>query len=452
MGAIQMGGDTWKKRLAEICRKLVFEEVGEEETYDYIYGKYKANDEVDAKAFCLEEVRHCQPTRLGPQPPLKATEEAMRSVICQNRCANNAAAYFAATVAALQKSGDAEAAVAPLLLILRRALPAVQASVAGSRLNDVVAALAPALRSQSSDAVVRQALACLTSTAEACYNANGRPNRKVLKPAFALLSDARTTVRRQAELSAVSLLKRAADAKDQQTVDFAVQHLTQMLQSARSDKKASAEEIPAQRAVSLLRAISKLLPDESLGDIFAALTRLPALLGQHPCCSAAFEFAAEHLAPEEQWDDDDEMMPVEADPSKAALAIRFLPGLVEVPITLLNITYVGALAQALAAAVAAVCRAKQAHATKIRATQKILSLFAEQDPGLLRAAREACTTIFQAAGEGGDEAFLQELLEAVRPLLRFEAKGSWCQSLPAVTALFAALGGLRGQLGQSWHA
>ncbi|CAE7408164.1 pepD [Symbiodinium sp. CCMP2456] len=29
---------------------------------------------------------------------------------------------------------------------------------------------------------------------------------------------------------------------------------------------------------------------------------------------------------QEQWDDDDEMMPVEADPSKAALAIRFLPG------------------------------------------------------------------------------------------------------------------------------
>ncbi|CAE7559629.1 Mzb1 [Symbiodinium microadriaticum] len=78
MGAIQMGGDTWKKRLAEICRKLVFEEVGEEETYDYIYGKYKANDEVDAKAFCLEEVRHCQPTRLGPQPPPKATEEASK--------------------------------------------------------------------------------------------------------------------------------------------------------------------------------------------------------------------------------------------------------------------------------------------------------------------------------------------------------------------------------------
>eukprot|EP00439_Symbiodinium_sp_Y106_P060997 s185_g9.t1 len=78
MGAIQMGGDTWKKRLAEICRKLVFEEVGEEETYDYIYGKYKANDEVDAKAFCLEEVRHCQPTRLGPQPPPKATEEATK--------------------------------------------------------------------------------------------------------------------------------------------------------------------------------------------------------------------------------------------------------------------------------------------------------------------------------------------------------------------------------------
>jgi len=69
MGAIQMGGETWKKRLAEICRKLVFEEVGEEETYEFLYGKFKASDEVDPKDFCLNEIRHCKPTRLGPEPP-----------------------------------------------------------------------------------------------------------------------------------------------------------------------------------------------------------------------------------------------------------------------------------------------------------------------------------------------------------------------------------------------
>ena len=41
-----------------------------------------------------------------------------------------------------------------------------------------------------------------------------------------------------------------------------------------------------------------LLPDEQLGDIFVALARLPALLGQHPCCTEAFELVAQYLTPQ----------------------------------------------------------------------------------------------------------------------------------------------------------
>lgn len=71
MGAIQMGGESWKKRLAEICRKIVFEKVGEEETYEYIYGKYKADKEADPKDFCLKEANYCT---AGPKTPPKPKE------------------------------------------------------------------------------------------------------------------------------------------------------------------------------------------------------------------------------------------------------------------------------------------------------------------------------------------------------------------------------------------
>merc|ERR1711974_274314 len=35
MGAIQMSGDSWKNRLGEICRKLVYDQVGEDELYEH---------------------------------------------------------------------------------------------------------------------------------------------------------------------------------------------------------------------------------------------------------------------------------------------------------------------------------------------------------------------------------------------------------------------------------
>jgi len=74
-GAIQMGGDTWKKRLSEICRKIVYEKVGEEEMYEYLYGKFKAGEDVDGKDFCTKKAKQCAPVSAGPLPPPKAKEE-----------------------------------------------------------------------------------------------------------------------------------------------------------------------------------------------------------------------------------------------------------------------------------------------------------------------------------------------------------------------------------------
>merc|ERR1712146_612096 len=61
MGAIQMGGETWEKRLGELCRKFVYEKVGEDEVYDHFRSKGEVSDDL-----CFRETRDCS---LGPEPP-----------------------------------------------------------------------------------------------------------------------------------------------------------------------------------------------------------------------------------------------------------------------------------------------------------------------------------------------------------------------------------------------
>merc|ERR1711988_57234 len=60
-GAIQMGGETWEKRLGEICRKFIYEKVGEDEVYDM----FRSSGEVSSD-LCFSETRDC---RHGPKPP-----------------------------------------------------------------------------------------------------------------------------------------------------------------------------------------------------------------------------------------------------------------------------------------------------------------------------------------------------------------------------------------------
>lgn len=77
MGAIQMGGENWEKRLGEICRKIVFEHMGEEDIYEMFYTHYRA--ELDgaegavkplSESLCASsEIRHCV---TGPALPPKS--------------------------------------------------------------------------------------------------------------------------------------------------------------------------------------------------------------------------------------------------------------------------------------------------------------------------------------------------------------------------------------------
>jgi hypothetical protein len=67
MGAIQMGGETWEKRLGEICRKFVYDRIGEEELYEH----FRKHQEV-SEDLCFRETRDCKRVRLGPEPVPKA--------------------------------------------------------------------------------------------------------------------------------------------------------------------------------------------------------------------------------------------------------------------------------------------------------------------------------------------------------------------------------------------
>jgi len=80
MGAIQMGGESWTKRLQEMCRKLVFEKVGEEEVYEHFYKRFQdegaaglKGDSPHARSFCVD-IGECS---VGPEPPKQEKKAAM---------------------------------------------------------------------------------------------------------------------------------------------------------------------------------------------------------------------------------------------------------------------------------------------------------------------------------------------------------------------------------------
>jgi len=71
MGAISMGGETWEKRLGEICRKFVYEKIGEDELYDH----FRAKGEVSSD-LCFLETRDC---KQGPKALPKAKASKLKT-------------------------------------------------------------------------------------------------------------------------------------------------------------------------------------------------------------------------------------------------------------------------------------------------------------------------------------------------------------------------------------
>merc|ERR1712146_175016 len=85
-GAIQMGGESWTKRLAELCRKIVYEKVGEEEIYDMLYKKMRAeadgaSSDADSALseittqVCIKETRDCSTGPRAPPKPKSSSDE-----------------------------------------------------------------------------------------------------------------------------------------------------------------------------------------------------------------------------------------------------------------------------------------------------------------------------------------------------------------------------------------
>lgn len=55
MGAIQMGGETWEKRLGEICRKIVYDKVGE----DVLYESFQSDGTL-SQELCFRKTSDCR--------------------------------------------------------------------------------------------------------------------------------------------------------------------------------------------------------------------------------------------------------------------------------------------------------------------------------------------------------------------------------------------------------
>eukprot|EP00929_Paragymnodinium_shiwhaense_P100288 TRINITY_DN6250_c0_g1_i1.p1 TRINITY_DN6250_c0_g1~~TRINITY_DN6250_c0_g1_i1.p1 ORF type:complete len:1362 (-),score=479.40 TRINITY_DN6250_c0_g1_i1:136-4221(-) len=381
--------------------------------------------------------------------------QAMRGVICQQGMQGSPTAYFAATVMTLQKQVEQPAGLSgevpgALLLILRRALAAVPPAVVHARLNDVVAVLERLLKAQENEELVRLCIGCLGAAANLAYDAGSRPNRKVLKPVFVALQDPRSTVRRRSQLVATAIIRRAKIASDEQTFEFVCQHLAQIASSSKSGK-AIFDELPVQNVVGVLRDTAEEFPTEGLGNICAALVALPGQLGQHPCCTEAFDFLASYLGDDEEDEDDDEEMADSASKTaKLELAAKLLPGLLTVPSNILNVGYVSAYMRALAAATALLLGEEvkagsppQATKQKLAAFSKLAGFLAERDPSILKYAGQGCSEILEAAGEGGDMKFMESMADKCRALLRYEMKAAWQYSLPVVGDYFNALAAIR---------
>merc|ERR1711957_590762 len=82
-----MGGETWSKTLGEVCRKIVYEKVGEDELYEAYYRKMKeapspSEDEAAvgetgiSGAMCSLRLKECETGPKKPKPPVKEEKEA----------------------------------------------------------------------------------------------------------------------------------------------------------------------------------------------------------------------------------------------------------------------------------------------------------------------------------------------------------------------------------------
>merc|ERR1739845_133234 len=77
MGAIQMGGETWEKRLGEICRKFVYDKVGEDQLYEVFLVSNVLSEDL-----CFKTTQDCQ---VGPKESAMTMAFAHRPATKQDK-------------------------------------------------------------------------------------------------------------------------------------------------------------------------------------------------------------------------------------------------------------------------------------------------------------------------------------------------------------------------------
>jgi hypothetical protein len=66
-GVIQMGGEKWEQRLGEICRKIVYEKIGEDELHEQF-----RKEGTLSPSLCLTTTRDCQVQKANPKTDVKS--------------------------------------------------------------------------------------------------------------------------------------------------------------------------------------------------------------------------------------------------------------------------------------------------------------------------------------------------------------------------------------------
>lgn len=373
--------------------------------------------------------------------------QAMRGPIVSKLVTPSPVAYLSAAVATLQTHATQKNASVStssgLLLVLRRAMQATSAFAVCACFNNLVLAIGAVLKHSDEDVLVKQALSCLLEAAQAAYNANSRPNKKVLKPVFSYLAVQKTDVRRKSEIVATAILKKAVAANDEQTLESATQHLCQMIAEGRTSKKTEVE-IPAQHALIVLRAVGN-MPVPNLTQVFDELLKMPGRIGQHPVCIEAFYFVKDYF--DKKLDETE--VGAEALNAHRELATKALSGLLAVPVAMLNVNYVSSYANVLASVVAVLSH-EQVEPTllsrqRLAASKKLIGFLKESDPTILRGAKRACETVFTAMGAGGHLSLLEELPDLCIPLLGYETKGAFRRVLPVVTSVLKGIAVIRAE-------
>merc|ERR1719428_1577268 len=159
-------------------------------------------------------------------------------------------------------------------------------------------------------------------------------------------------------------MKNASEAKDEQTLEFVNHHVIQLVDAANPAQK-DVDKVSAAHAIHLLQRAMAFFSSDQQHRICLSLVGLPAKLGQHPVSTLALGYFKTYFG----------CVTIEQKESTCAVLDRLL----RVPLSLLNIKYVVAYIEALAAGVCALLRQPPMAPQAMVSVEKLFTLFSEKE-------------------------------------------------------------------------